>query len=362
MFRYSDVLIAADSSKRISTPILHSSVQVETSRIMVPDDTNPNGNVHGGTILKLIEQAGNIVATRHCNHNGDQDNKLIAILARVEHMDFYQPMYVAEVSQVQAAVTFTSERSMEVMVDVWAENLVSGERRHTNSATLWYVATPANVGRYQHQLKPMPVPKLTDLTPEEYERGRQRYEAQKAARVVKESEVMKSAGFAQYQNFNREHEQYTVGSSRTTLTNIVLPSDCYLTRHMMGGSLMKMMDNAASICAVRHCRTPAVTACLEAINFNSPIMNGEVVFVTAEVVFTSAKSMEIEVRVEAEGLRSGHRVTSTAHFTFVSLGKDGHAIAVPPLKVVTEEEEERFEEGRKRYEERKRKRMEKTKK
>ena len=328
---------------------------------MLPDDTNPNGNVHGGTILKLIEQAGSIVATRHCNRHGDQDNRLIAVLARVEHMDFHQPMFVAEVSQVQAAVTFTSERSMEVTVDVWAENLVSGERRHTNSASLWYIATPADVGRYQCQLKPMPVPQLTDLTPEEYERGKQRYETQKTARVMGENEV-KRTGHGLYQSFSREHEQHTVSSSRTTLANVVLPSDCYLTGHMMGGALMKIMDSAAGICAVRHCRTPAVTACLEAINFNSPVMNGDVVCVTAEVVFTSSKSMEIEVRVEAEGLRAGHRVTNTAHFTFVSLGKDCHAIAVPPLKVVTEEEKEKFEEGRKRYEERKRQRIEKMKK
>ena len=329
---------------------------------MVPDDSNTKGNVHGGTILKLIEQAGNIVATRHCNRNGDQDNKLIAVLARVEHTDFHQPMFVAEVSQVQAAVTFTSGRSMEVSVDVWAENLVSGERRHTNSATLWYVAAPSNVGQYQRQLKPMPVPQLTNLSPEEYERGRQRYEAQKAARIVQESEAMSTVvkGFDHFHHSSGEHEQYTVGSSRTTLANVVLPSDCYLTGHMMGGSLMKMMDNAAGICAARHCRTPVVTACLEAINFNSPIMNGEVVFVTAELIFTSTKSMEIELRVEVEGgLREGgsRRVTNTAHFTFVSLGKDGHAIAVPSLKVVTKEEEERFEEGRRRYEERKKQRM-----
>ena len=355
-------------SSGFKNAVLPPSAPIETSRLMVPDDSNSKGNVHGGTILKLIEQAGHIVATRHCNRNvknDDEDKRLITVLARVEHTDFHQPMFVAEVSQVQAAVTFTSERSMEVTVDVWAENLVSGERRHTNSASLWYIATPADVGRYQCQLKPMPVPQLTDLTPEEYERGKQRYEAQKAARVMGENEVKKAAmkGFDHFPHSPKEHEQYTVSSSRTTLANVVAPSDCYLTGHMMGGALMKMMDNTAGICATRHCHTPVVTACLEAINFSSPIMNGEVVFVTAELIFTSTKSMEIELRVEVEGgLRGGsRRVTNTAHFTFVSLGKDGHAIAVPPLKVVTEEERERFEEGRRRYEERKRQRTEKMK-
>ena len=96
-----------------------------------------------------------------------------------------------------------------------------------------------------------------------------------------------------------------------------------------------------------------MTACLEAINFNTPIINGEVVFVTAELVFTSSRSLEIEVRTEAEGLKSGRRITNTAYFTFVSLGKDGRAVAVPPLKMMSEEEKEQFEEGRRRYQHRK---------
>ena len=354
-------------SRFTPTPILPSNTAVETSRIMLPDDTNPSGNVHGGTILKLIEQAGSIVATRHCNTNSDSQDKLIAVLVRVEQMDFHQPMYVGEVSQVQAAVTFTSEHSIEVMVDVWADNVLTGQRRHTNSATLWYVAMPANLRDYQ-QVKPAAVPQLTDLTAEEYHRGKERYKAQKLARQEADNTRGRGGdrrkGFSKYQSFHsgQEHEQHTVAASRSTLANVVLPSDCYLSGHMMGGSLMKMMDNAAGICAVSHCRTPVVTVCLEAINFHSPVMNGEAVFVTAELVFTSAKSMEIEIRAEAEGLRSGHRVTNTARFTFVSLGKDGHAVAVPPLKLMTDEEKEKFEEGKKRYEERKRLRLEKMNK
>ena len=100
---------------------------------MLPDDTNPQGNVHGGTILKLIEQAGAIVSVRHCNStSGSGKAPLVMALARVEHMDFYQPMYVGEIAQLHAAVTYTSPHSVEVTVDVWAENVLTGSRRHTN--------------------------------------------------------------------------------------------------------------------------------------------------------------------------------------------------------------------------------------
>ena len=327
---------------------------------MHPDDTNVMGNVHGGTILKLIEQAGHIAANRHCNSNkSDKNVRLTTVLVRVDHMDFHQPMYVGEVSQLQAAVTFTSPHSMEVRVDVWAENVITGDRRHTNEATLWYVAVPANVG-FLSAIKPVPVPQLEGLSTEEQENGRRRYEAQKNARKAKstENKTISRPGTIQYAPSGTADE-HTVLASQSTLANIILPSDCTVTGHLMGGSLMKLMDSAAGICAARHCKSRVVTACIDAIDFHSPITNGEVVFVTARMVFTSTKSMEIEVTTEAEGLGTGsRRITNTAYFTFVSLGRDKRATAIPSLKVQTEEERELFEKGRERYEARKRLRRE----
>ena len=244
-------------------------------------------------------------------------------------------------------MTYTSPHSMEVTVDVWAENTLTGTRRHTNSARLWYVAISSQVGPYEGHFKPLPVPELTGLTDEELAAGHTRYQSQKTSRAKPTN----------YKGISRqENDQYTdvpcsVPHSRTTLTNIVLPSDCTSSGHLMGGSLMKLMDTAAGIVSVRHCRTLAVTACLDAINFYSPIFNGDLVFVTGEVVFTSSKSLVIRVSVEAEGLRSGaRRVTNDAYFTFVSLGKNGKAIPVPPLVLKTQDEVERYEEMKILYE------------
>ena len=178
----------------------------------------------------------------------------------------------------------------------------------------------------------------------------------------KENDLLPKRGFGHYrlEREGQDPEPYTPEASRTTLANVVLPSDCTLTGHMMAGPLMKIMDNAAGICAARHCRSPSVTACLDAINFDYPILNGEVYFVIAEMIFTSERSMIIEVRVEAEGLQSGsHRITNSAYFTFVCLSKAGRACSVPSLKVQTEEHKAKFEEGRIRYEEHKKKRLRK---
>ena len=278
---------------------------------MVPDDTNPLGNVHGGTILKLIEKAGFIVSCRHCNQpsstnkeGGESTNKkpVTTVLVRLEHMDFRQPMFVGEVAQLQAAVTYTSPHSIEVTVDVWAENVITNQRRHTNTATLWYVAIPAHTPE-KTDIRKMsgsdfrklvqPVPQALRLSQQELEEGKKRYEAQKASRAAQKENGSQHVAVCHSPHAAEDH---TVLASQTTLANIVLPSDCTVTGHLTGGSLMKIMDSAAGICAARHCHSRVVTAGIDEINFHEPITNGEMVFVTSRIIYTSAKSIEIEVK------------------------------------------------------------------
>ena len=285
-------------------PALPRETSIEISRIMLPDDTNPSGNVHGGTILKLIEQAGHVVANRHCNGKRKEgDPPITTVLVRLERMDFLQPMLVGEVAQLQAAVTYTSPHSMEVTVDVWAENVITCERRHTNTAFLWYVGLESKMKptvKWTGRLRELvtSIPPLTELSDAQLEAGRKRYEAQKQTRTefnkyTPSLPILNNT--PSLNNTTEIQESHTVMGSQTTLANVVLPSDCAVTGHMMGGALMKMMDSAAGICATRHCSARTVTACIDVIDFHEPVINGEVVFVTARMVFTSAKSMEIEV-------------------------------------------------------------------
>ena len=152
---------------------------------MHPDDANIAGNVHGGTILKLIEEGGFIIASRHCNKNRRKDDEVVlAALARVERTDFLLPMYIGEIAQVHVELAYASKRSLEVKAFVWAENLGTGNCRLTNSASLWYV--PA-VWPWGSDLKVITeVPALQYSSKEEEERGKARYEMQKRARLDKE--------------------------------------------------------------------------------------------------------------------------------------------------------------------------------
>lgn len=172
------------SAMEVEDSISHGSIEV--CRLMHPDDANIAGNVHGGTILKLIEEGGFIIATRHCNKNRLKDDELVlAALARVERTDFLLPMYIGEVAQVHVELGYASKRSLEVKAFVWAENLGTGNRRLTNSASLWYVPVV-----WGSDLKVIPeVPALKYSSKEEEERGKARYEMQKRARLDKEEHL-----------------------------------------------------------------------------------------------------------------------------------------------------------------------------
>ncbi|XP_018432048.1 PREDICTED: cytosolic acyl coenzyme A thioester hydrolase [Nanorana parkeri] len=299
------------------------------ARIMRPDDANIAGNVHGGTILKMIEEAGAIISTRHCNSMSGE--KCVAALARVERTDFLSPMSIGEVGHVSAEITYTSKHSVEVQVNVLAENILTGAKRLTNRATLWYV--PLSLTN---------VDKVTEVPPIQYknegqeEEGKKRYED--SLNVVASDRQNK--------------EPYTVGYSQSSLIHLVGPSDCTLHGYVHGGVTMKLMDEVAGIVAARHCKTNIVTASVDAINFHRKIQKGCIITISGRMTFTSNKSMEIEVFVDADTLvgdtQERYRAVS-AFFTYVSLSKDLKPLPVPQLVLETEEEKKRFEEGKGRY-------------
>ncbi|XP_042265964.1 cytosolic acyl coenzyme A thioester hydrolase isoform X2 [Thunnus maccoyii] len=320
---------------------------LQLCRIMRPDDANIVGNVHGGIILKMIEEAGCIISTRHCNtQNGD---RCLAALVRVEKTEFLYPVFIGEVAHVTAEIMYTSKHSLEVQVKVMAENILTGTKKLANKAALWYV--PCSL---QNVDKITEVPPIKYASAEQEEEGRKRYEAQKMERLETKARIEEVVPYPS------SPEQHTVGFSQSSLIHLVGPSDCTLHDYVHGGVTMKLMDEVAGIVAARHCNTNIVTASVDAINFHRKIKKGCVVTVTGRLTFVSNKSMEIEVVVDATSLveedKGKYRAVS-AFFTFISLDKENKPLAVPPLKIDGEEEQRRFEEGKARYLQNKAKRL-----
>ncbi len=142
---------------------------VVMAQMMMPSDANPRGNVHGGTIMKLIDNAGGVVAGRHARGT--------VVTVSIDRLDFHAPVYVGNLVILKASANCVGRTSIEVGVRVEAEDVQTGTVRHTASAYLTFVAIDED-GR------PKELPPLVAETPEERrrldeacERRRQRVEA-----------------------------------------------------------------------------------------------------------------------------------------------------------------------------------------
>lgn len=131
--------------------------------------------------------------------------------------------------------------------------------------------------------------------------------------------------------------------SRTTLTDLVLPSETNPLNNLFGGELLARMDRAASIAARRHSRRIVVTASVNHVAFNKAIPLGSVVTVEAAVSRAFNSSMEIFIDVWVEDRESGKRTKANeAIYTFVAVDETGAPVQIPPLEPETDIEKERF--------------------
>jgi len=137
--------------------------------LMLPSDANPFGQVHGGTIMKLVDTAAAVAAHRHAR-------SLVATVA-IDEMSFLAPVEVGDLVTLRACVNAVWRTSMEVGVRVEAENLMTGRVTHTSSAFLVFVAL-------DEQRHPREVPPLATRTPEE-QRRMEAAEVRRAQRLAR---------------------------------------------------------------------------------------------------------------------------------------------------------------------------------
>nr|XP_006812021.1 PREDICTED: cytosolic acyl coenzyme A thioester hydrolase-like [Saccoglossus kowalevskii] len=198
-------MAVAEPPDFISDP--KSSSYIQVSRIMSHDDANPLGNIHGGILLRMIAEAGYISATKYFNSDRSRElpgyESCSAALARAERTSFLQPMFIGELAQLHAEVMYTSKHSLEVQVQVFAENILEGTRRLTNKASLWFV--PVSI--YARPKKILEVAEMNYKSPEIKEQGRQRYEFQLSERVLTHKSKRDVVGVIFNSNFGAQKIQ-----------------------------------------------------------------------------------------------------------------------------------------------------------
>ena len=140
----------------MNAPVYHpDNHQLSMTVLMTPDMANFAGNVHGGTILKLLDQVAYACASRYAAR--------YVVTLSVDQVLFLQPVHVGELVTFLASVNHTGTSSMEVGVKVIAENIRTQEQRHVNSCFFTMVAV-------DDDRKPVPVPPLQPTTPEQQRR------------------------------------------------------------------------------------------------------------------------------------------------------------------------------------------------
>jgi len=147
----------------------------EMTQMVLPHEANVHGSVLGGTVMHWIDLTAAITANRHCRRP--------VVTASFDEMSFLAPIQVGQLALIRARLTYVDHSSMEIRVEVDSEDALTGERRHTSTAYVTFVALDPITKR------PTPVPPLIVETPAEKaeyekaaERRRHRLERRKAAR------------------------------------------------------------------------------------------------------------------------------------------------------------------------------------
>jgi uncharacterized protein (TIGR00369 family) len=145
---------------------------VTLSQLMQPEHANLRGDVHGGWIMKLADEAGALAAMRHSQQR--------VVTVAIDQMMFHEPIRIGDLVTLEAIVTFAGRTSMETRVKVIAENPVTGKRSHTNTAYLVYVALDESGN-------PVPVPGL--IAESELEKERMQAAAKRQAYRLSQRET-----------------------------------------------------------------------------------------------------------------------------------------------------------------------------
>ncbi len=139
----------------------------------------------------------------------------------------------------------------------------------------------------------------------------------------------------------------TPSESAVTLSDLMGPQDANGLGNVHGGVIMKRVDEAGALAAMRHAGSPVVTVQIDSMTFRKPIFIGNLVTIYAELTYVGRTSMEVRVEVKAEHPYTGEvRETNTAYLVYVALDEEGHPREVPLLQPENESQALRMEQAK----------------
>jgi uncharacterized protein (TIGR00369 family) len=134
--------------------------------------------------------------------------------------------------------------------------------------------------------------------------------------------------------------------SRVTLHQFMLPEHANALGNVHGGEIMKMVDEAGAIAAMRHAQRQCVTIAIDSMTFDKPVHLGHLLVCDARVTYVGRTSIEVSVQVHAENpITAETTLTNSAHLVYVALDGAGKPCEVPKLELLTPEDQRQWEEG-----------------
>lgn len=134
--------------------------------------------------------------------------------------------------------------------------------------------------------------------------------------------------------------------AEVTNTELVLPSHTNHYGNIFGGTLVSFMDITGGLAAMLFCNEEVVTASIEALDFKTPVKQGDIIEQKARVIYTAKTSMVVSVEAHRVEKSTGNRdFCCRGYFIYVAIDKKGRPKRVPPLKVSTQKDKENWETG-----------------
>lgn len=244
--------------------------------VVFPERANHHGTLFGGAALAMMDKLAFLVATR--------ETRRPMVTANSGRIDFHSPIPQGRLIELSGNIVRRGTRSIEVDVSLIAEDLCSGIR----STGLHGHFTLVSVGDARTGAPAAPVPEPVD-----------------------------------------EHA--------TRMVELVFPSHTNHIGTLYGGQALEWLGKAAFVAASRLARMPVVMASSDRIDFHAPVLEGEIVDLSAKVVHVGNSSLVVEVTMHAEELLSGQRRLCTrGQFTMVAIAYDGRPTPVAPPRPISD--------------------------
>jgi acyl-coenzyme A thioesterase 7 len=299
---------------------------VEMIEWVFPEHAGGPGQIHGGRMMEWITKAGTLAASRVARGT--------VVLGAMDDIDFLHPVKVGQIAILRAQVEAVGTSSLEVGVRVFAEDVLTGERRVTLNSHLVFV----KVGE---DIKPRPV--AVKIQPRDAAESSlvDAARARRAERLARLAE--RAARQPQGADEDQDPSDVDVGW-RFEATRSVLPEDALFGNTMFVGKMLMALDEAGGILSMRYCKGLVMTACVDAMDFYTPIFTHEVVTFKAGLNHVGTSSLEVGVKVLAEVPWSGEvRHACTAFLTYVHLGPDLRPRPCPPYTPGTAADQRRWQ-------------------